>query len=98
MGSRIEIDTGRLNQTIQDMTDLLGQVKSQSDGIYGDVTELDAMWDGSANSAFNRQFLSDRARLAEICQDLEGHIQRMGTAKEEYDNCENAVAELVNAI
>lgn len=95
---KIEIDTNRLGQTVQDMTELLASVRNQSDLIYQDVMELDGMWDGRANMAFNRQFLQDRARLGEICNDLKLYAQKMDMAREEYEVCENAVADIVNAI
>jgi len=98
MVSRIEINTEMLGNTISDMSIGITQLYSHIKEIYEDIKELDNMWDGSANQVFYIQFEKDRAKLLNICGNLETYIDKMQYAKDEYNKCENAVAHIVDTI
>ena len=94
----IQADTNYLNVTINDMnTDFRG-LTGLVDGIYQDMKELDAMWDGPANDAFNVQFENDRQDFLELCKEIQKYIEKVDLAKKEYNNCESKVADIVNSI
>lgn len=96
--SRIEVNTEMLGNTASDMSISVTHIYHHIKEIYEDIKELDSMWDGPANQAFNLQFEKDRARLLNICSNLETYIDKIQYAKDEYNKCENAVSNIIDAI
>ena len=94
----IQIDTGLLSNTINEMNEEVTRLKKSITEIYQEILELDAMWDGPANQVFNAQFEKDRQQFISICNELKKYINELGAANNEYNKCENKVAEIVNAI
>lgn len=96
--NRIKVNTGMLNNTISDMNIDNSQIERYINDLYNTVAELDSMWDGSANAAFNQQFEIDRAELIRISREIDKFIESLKDAKQEYEKCENKVADIVNSI
>lgn len=95
---RIEIDTASLQHNINKLAENIRSVKTTIDDAYEGINRLDSMWDGEANAEFNRQFAADYARLMEICNVLGEYNKKLEQAKNQYDNGERHVAEIVAAI
>ncbi len=96
--NEIEINTGMLNRTISDMRGDMEIIKKSAEDIYTEIQELDAMWDGPANQAFQTQFNADRNGFLTMCNQIEAYIRKMELAKNEYDKCENKVEMLIHTI
>lgn len=94
----IQIDTNRLNSTISDMDVNMNNMNTLINQIYSEIAELDGMWDGSANNAFNVQFQKDSEEFKRICNEISKFIDKMEFAKTEYNKCENKVDEIVRSI
>ncbi len=95
---RIQVDTNRLREETEKLdqcrTDLSAQIKR----LYDDVGQLNTMWTGKANAAFNDQFRLDQQTLEEICQALQKFINDMNVAAVEYDRCDREIGELVASV
>lgn len=66
--------------------------------LFQEMEELDSMWDGPASQAFAVQFQTDYQIMQDIIENLKGFIQCMQYAADEYNKCENTIAELISAI
>ncbi|MCM1159234.1 MAG: WXG100 family type VII secretion target [Bacteroidales bacterium] len=96
--SKIKVNTGSLKKDTDSIENHLKNIKSQIKQMKADVKELDSMWDGEANDAFNAAFQSDLNDLDTVCNNIQGIIDYEKNAKKEYDSCEVKVADLVKSI
>ena len=94
----IETDTMELRRDRQAAQDRLTSIQAALKQVYAEVAELDAMWDGTANMVFNKQFASDKETFEDVCKEVQALINNMTFAQEEYDRCENQVHSTVSAI
>ena len=95
---RIEIDTAQLGSTGSSIGEMVAQMKQSVQRLYAEVAELNTMWEGPANAAFNRQFNQDSEAMTAICTALEGYVQDLNTARNEYDKCNSDVRSIIDAI
>ncbi len=94
----IVIHTGRLNREIENLKRLLKRIEDDRNKMVQEVQELNCMWQGPSNEAFNIQFRSDSEAFVHLCKTLREMIQAMEHAKQEYEVCDNRVNILVNAL
>ncbi len=94
----IEISTEQLQSDINKMTEQQEEALKNTDQMFSTMKELDSMWDGVANEAFQAQFEADYEAMKELCEEVRTLISCMEFAKKEYDQCESAVADAVAAI
>lgn len=94
----IAINTSTLNTDINALRAALDKARKQIDDMFNDIKELDTMWDGMANDAFNKQFASDYENAQSLCKTVESLIECMEFAKQQYNACENAVSGIVDTI
>lgn len=94
----IEINTQTLNNDAGGMISDVQKIRKELKNMFDSIIELDSMWEGPANSEFNRQFMADYATLTEICDFMDKFIGCMDFAGCEYVKCENAVGAAVAAI
>lgn len=98
MADIIEINIAALKHDIEEMKAKAEAVRKEMNRTFSQVKELDAMWDGPANDAFNRTFDSDRKKMEEMIEIINGLISYMENARDEYIRCEAAVSGAVDAI
>lgn len=98
MADYIEVNISTLEQDIKDMGIAVEQIRKDMADMFESVSELDTMWDGPANQAFNQQFVLDKQIFEEICGAVEGIIDSMKNAQESYLRCEAAVSEEIERI
>lgn len=96
--SLIEVDTALLERDRLQMRERLNTVLASLRSIYADVAELDGMWEGPTNAAFNRQFAADREQFEAFCAQVNELIQNLEYAKAEYEKCEAQVQSAVAAV
>ena len=94
----IEIETNSLTSDIRTMQDEVGEAERQTNQMFEAMAELDQMWDGPANAAFNRQFQIDYERMKSMCSEVRHLISCMEYARDQYDQCEDEVYRAVAAI
>lgn len=98
MGDRIEIETRSLAQdrdTIQSQTEGL---KTKMNQMQEQMERLSGMWEGPAKEAFMTQFQTDYAYMMDFLAEMNKYVQAMTYAENEYNKCENDVAQIVAAI
>lgn len=98
MAERIEIETRSLGQdreTIQSQTEGL---KSRTRQLSEQIESLSGMWEGPAKESFMAQFRTDYEFMQEFLMEMDKYVQAMAYAENEYNKCENDVAQLVAAI
>lgn len=94
----ITVNTSTLAGDINELKNALASARAQLKDMFGQVTELDAMWDGPANQEFNRQFGIDYENAGNLCKTVESLIGCMEYARDQYNTCENEVNGLVSSI
>lgn len=98
MATNFEVNLSNLNSDINNARHSLDYIKKNIKGMFDEIKELDAMWDGDANDAFNVQFNSDYEMMLDVCKNIEKVIASMEFAKQEYTKCENSVSSAVQAM
>ena len=94
----ITVNTSALAGDINGLRDVLANARAQLEEMFGQVRELDTMWDGPANGEFNRQFNNDYENAKKLCETVESMINCMEFARNQYDLCESEVGSIVSAI
>lgn len=95
MAEKIKINTKTLSNDTESLQKHLNQVQKKIEAMLDDVSEMNNMWSGSANDAFNRAFQEDIKLLMELSNSLQEIIYYEATARKEYDDCENKIASLI---
>ncbi len=98
MADYIEVNITALEQDIGELQETLKLVRGDMGAMFDTVQELDTMWDGPANEAFNRQFEADRQTLEALCEAVEDILGSMENAQGEYRKCEAGVREEIEKI
>lgn len=96
--NRIKMNTGRLNQDMQNMAGLLRGMQGELNNLRQSAAQLDSMWDGPSSEAFKKAFQDDMGALAEVLDNLKS-IENYGeNARGKYEFCERNVDGIVSAI
>lgn len=93
---KIRVDTEQLKKDRASIKANLAMIKKEIQSIYGEVKELDSMWDGSANEAFNKQFNNDYMTINEILGEISKFVGKMDYARCKYENCEQSISEVIS--
>lgn len=94
----IEQNTDYLSDDIVRLEDEKNKLERAIDEMFDAVNTLEATWDGPASETFKAQFQSDYETCKEMHRAFGTLIEKLKTAKEEYDRCESEVGELVRSI
>lgn len=98
MNREIAINTNTLQADIDKLNEKLDQVRKSIDEACTATYELDKMWDGPANMAFQAAFAKDKRDLEEMCNIIEKMIGSMSMSKTEYEKCEADVNSIIESI
>lgn len=98
MAVHFEVDIQRLNHDIERAKVCLKFLNSNLNSMFGEIKELDAMWDGQANQAFNIQFNNDYEMMKTVCTNLQKLIESLEYARAEYIKCEQQVGSAVRSM
>lgn len=94
----IAVNISSLNGDIEELERTLNSLKKSTSDAYARIQELNGMWTGQANAAFNSQFVTDYASMQVICDNIKSLLDCMRYAKGEYTSCENSVSSIISAI
>lgn len=94
----ITVDMGLLRNTVSTLNEQLEALKKGMEDIFLDISEMDAMWDGEANSAFNQQFGIDHQMMNDMFGTIRNIIDCYDFAETEYTKCEDEVSGIVHSI
>ena len=98
MADYVEVKTSTLGQDTEELESTLALVRKAMKDMFNAVTELDGMWDGPANKAFNQQFAKDHQVFEEVAEAVNGIIDSMKNAKTLYEKCEATVSNEIDRI
>ena len=98
MASMIEVNTTTLKSDVDIIRVELMKIRENADRMSQVLHELGSMWDGNAKLAFSAAVNSDIAQLTELVKTMQNFTGKTSEAREEYDKCENAVAQIVSSI
>lgn len=98
MAERIRINTKTLQSDTSVIDKRLKNVVKKIESMQADVTEMNRMWEGEANKAFQKAFQDDIQVMGELCKSIQEIIRYEVNAKAEYDSCENKVASMISSI
>lgn len=94
----IAVNTLTLMGDITQMRTALAGVRAQMAGVFEEMAELDAMWDGPANEALRKQFERDYEDMRSLGNAVESLLSSMEKARSQYDACENEINGIVSAM
>ena len=94
----IAVNTATLARDMAQLTTLLARLEKDKAKMVQEIQELNRMWQGPSNQAFNDQFKTDCTSLDNLCRTIREMIGAMENAKREYDQCDNRVNALVSAL
>lgn len=94
----IAVNTATLARDTAQLTTLLAGLEKDKAKMVQEIQELNRMWQGPSNQAFNDQFKTDCTSLDNLCRTIREMIGAMENAKREYDQCDNRVNALVSAL
>ncbi len=98
MADFININIGTLANDIDSMQIELEGLRTSMKNAFDSVNELDQMWNGPANDAFNQAFLTDEQLMNDMCEIIQGLIGYMENARDEYRKCESLVSAEIDSI
>ena len=99
MADIIKVNTELLHKTTEAITTDLVSIRKDADELKIQIEEMNAMWIGDANKAFNAAFQGDVEALQTMSNNIDEIIVNYEiTAKKEYDTCETNVDSLISAI
>lgn len=94
----IEQNTDFLADDIARLEEQRTALEKAMEAMFAAVEELESTWQGPAKAQFTVQFQNDLERCREMNKTLESLIEKLRTARSEYDKCENEVGNIVRAI
>ncbi|MCR4640696.1 MAG: WXG100 family type VII secretion target [Lachnospiraceae bacterium] len=98
MSREIAVNTSQLQKEVDTMENALKLLKTRIDEAYQEVNELDKLWDGPDNKAFQESFRRDQAKMTEIYEALKSLVASMSMSRVEYEKCEADVKSIVDNI
>lgn len=94
----------QLNVSPQEMLNLAALIENDMDDwdnavkmIYQLHGEMDGMWDGDANDAFNTLFMEDKTKFERLAQVMRQYAQVIRQSAETYMNGEDEVKGIVSS-
>lgn len=97
-GKLIEVNTNILKADVSEIENELQSVLQCAGNLEATLSQLEGMWDGNAKQAFSVAVKDDIDRLKDLVKAMQNLTGKTGTAREEYDRCENSVAQIISSI
>lgn len=94
----ITVNTSTLAGDIEELRRALSSARTGIEEMFGQMAELDTMWEGPANQEFRKQFGNDYENARSVCEKVEWMLACMEKARERYDQCEHEVNDVIAAI
>lgn len=94
--AEIRVNTENMRTAANYFQDKITDWKELVQQLWTLTQELDGMWDGDANEAFNDMISSDRPRFDQLASMMETYKQAIETAAARYDSGEAEVKGIVS--
>lgn len=98
MTDYIEVETRSLGQDMDNIQNQIQAVRGKIGQLKNSMEVLSGMWEGPAKEAFMTRFYIDYEFMQDFLKEMDRYVQAMSYAQQEYDKCENEVAQIVEAI
>ncbi len=92
----IRVNTDNMRSTATVFQEKINDWNSLVQQLWSLMEELDAMWDGDANEAFNALVTEDKPKFERLAQMMETYKPAIDTAASKYDSGEAEVKNIVS--
>ena len=92
----IRVTTDNMRSTATVFQEKINDWNSLVQQLWSLMEELDAMWDGDANEAFNALVTEDKPKFERLAQMMETYKTAIDTAASKYDSGEAEVKNIVS--
>ena len=92
----IRVNTDNMRSTATVFQEKINDWNSLVQQLWSLMEELDAMWDGDANEAFNALVTEDKPKVERLAQMMETYKTAIDTAASKYDSGEAEVKNIVS--
>lgn len=94
----IEINTDALRNDSNNMEEQIKHVYNDMQSLNDAVAQLNSMWRGDANIAFNTVYRSDYENMQEACKAVDQLISCMRYAVKQYNECDSKVMTAIRTV
>ena len=94
----IEVNTATLKSDVSTIEGELRALRSGATKLRNTAEQLGRMWDGAAKEAFMAAVRDDLNRLENLIKALETFTDQTAEIRQEYDNCETTVEQIIASI
>lgn len=95
---KFEVDTSQLTSATGTSREILDEISDDRARMYSAMRALDGMWAGKTHDAFVVQYEKDDESMKALIQDISTVIDNFGTARENYDRCEESAKDIAGRI
>lgn len=88
--AQILVTPAELRSAASTLREYNSNFKNQVAGLESSEGTLNTQWQGSANDAFHKAFLSDKAFMDKFAVEIENYCQALETIAAKYDAAEAA--------
>ena len=92
----IRVNTDNMRSTATVFQEKINDWNSLVQQLWSLMEELDAMWDGDANEAFNALVTEDKPKFERLAQMMETYKTAIDTAASKYDSGEAEAKNIVS--
>lgn len=92
----IRVNTDNMRSTATVFQEKINDWNSLVQQLWSLMEELDAMWDGDANEAFNALVTEDKPKFERLAQMMKTYKTAIDTAASKYDSGEAEVKNIVS--
>ena len=97
-GRSIEVNTNTLKSDLSVIEEEIRGINRGADQLEQTLHALESMWEGPGQGALPPPVKHDIPRPPELSRLLESFTQTTGEVRQEYDACENEIAQLITSI
>ena len=98
MSSEIRVDTGQLKRDADSVGNLIRTMERQITDIQAEISQMNTMWTGTAKNSFVKAVADDIKAAREVLAELKSLQSFESQARTKYDQCEQEVSALVDAL
>ena len=95
MAVEIRVDTAQVKNVVRVFENTIQEWDSQKTAIWKALAELDAMWDGDANTEFNALTAEDEPKFTQLSEVLKAFKEALNQAAVDYEQNEEVVTRIV---
>lgn len=93
--AKIELSTESMRTAANEFAGMIDEWDGMKNEIWALLTDLDAMWDGDANDAFNALIAEDEPKFSKLLEMMTAYKDAINAAAQKYDDTEGEVKTIV---